>query len=64
MIDLMSVKSKYDGKEFLINVHHITAIHEEKNGNVEILVIGGGGFQVKGTLENIRLKVLQTMRVR
>lgn len=64
MIDLMSVKSKYDGKEFLINVHHITAIHEQENGDVEILVLDGGGFQVEGTLENIRLNVLQTMRVR
>jgi len=64
MIDLMSVKSKYGGKEFLINVHHITAINEQENGDVEIHVIDGGSFQVEGTLENIRLNVLQTMRVR
>jgi uncharacterized protein YlzI (FlbEa/FlbD family) len=64
MIDLMSVKSKYGGKEFLINVHHITAINEQENGDVEIYVIDGGSFQVEGTLENIRLNVLQTMRVR
>ncbi len=60
----MSVKSKYDGKEFLINVHHITAIYEQENGDVEIHVIAGGSFQVEGTLENIRLNVIHTMRVR
>jgi uncharacterized protein YlzI (FlbEa/FlbD family) len=63
MIDLMRVKSKFDGKEILINVHHITAIYEEKNGDVVIQLIDGGIFEVEGTLENIRLNVLHTMRV-